>query len=303
MTHLSRLTTLLFTCTLMSSACSSVSFEKHAEKHKNLSLENLISEENLSPEKRQLFESSLVKRAEIKSQNGDYASAVRHAKMALKVSPDDPKIKTLLGEALLEAGDYQEAEETFFGLMETHPSAIAYQGYGLALLAQSKTTPAQNWLNKAVMDDSQLWRSWNGLGVIYDKSADWRLAEQSYKAGINVSGQNTTINNNLGISYLKQMRLAEAIIAFENVQALPGGKSLSDMNYRTALALNGEMEKAQQGASDTQVAQLYNKLGVLALGDGDPKKAISYLKKAISTNPSYFENAVKNLELAKSALQ
>jgi Tfp pilus assembly protein PilF len=130
----------------------------------------------------------------------------------------------------------------------------------------------------------------------------WKLAEQAFKAGIAVAEHNTTLNNNLGLSYLRQKRLQEAIIAFENVQALPGGKELSELNYRTALALNGDMKHAIGGITDTEAAQLYNNLGVMSLDDGNVHDAIQYLKKAIASSPSYYPQAEKNLEIAKSAL-
>jgi len=96
--------------------------------------------------------------------------------------------------------------------------------------------------------------------------------------------------------------LQEAIIAFENVQALSGGKALSDINYRTALALNGDMESALGGIDDTTTAKLYNNLGVFSMNDGKAREAIKFLKKAIAASPAYYPQAEKNLEIAKSSL-
>lgn len=287
---------------LVMAGCSTLTFDEHDEKYKNLSLDELLDTGNLSSEHKTMLENTLVKKAAISSEAGNHAAAASHARMALKLSPNDPVATLSLAEALLGLGEYAEAEKTYAGLLVNAPSAKAYQGHGLSLLAQNKSSEAQVSLNEAVAMDSNLWRSWNGLGVIYDLSESWELSEQAYKAGIRVAGQNATINNNLGLSYLRQNRLQEAIIAFENVIVLPGGKQLSNMNYRTALALNGQLEKAKADATDVEVAQLYNNLGVISMNAGEPTKAVEYLKKAIAISPSYYARAVKNLEIAKSNL-
>ena len=74
------------------------------------------------------------------------------------------------------------------------------------------------------------------------------------------------------------------------------------INYKTALALNGEMKRAIGGTTDWELAQLYNNLAVFMLDEGNPRDAIQYLKKAIAASPAYYPQAEKNLEIAKSAL-
>lgn len=283
------------------SGCAT-SFEDHENKYSDISLEQLLDAKKLPEAKRTELGASIIERAELAERDGNHRSTAKYAQMALELSPEDNKALSLYAYAQLGLGKLEKAENLFKDLSTSSPSAETSQGYGLTLLAQSKVDEAQKWLNDAVRLDSNLWRSWNGLGVIYDMSKQWTLAEQAFKAGIAVAEHNTTINNNLGLSYLRQKRLTEALIAFENVQALPGGKDISDLNYRTTLALNGEMDKALGGTTDTETANLYNNLGVIAIDDGEPRKAITYLKKAIATSPSYYPNAEKNLEIAKSAL-
>ncbi|NNC36207.1 MAG: tetratricopeptide repeat protein [Hyphomonadaceae bacterium] len=282
--------------------CAGTSLKKHDEKYADISLEQLLDAKKLPADQKAEMHASLVNRAMADETKGLHKSAVKHATLALNLVPDDPEAQLWLAYGNLGQGHLEKAKSGFSQLANTAPSALVNQGLGLTLLAQNKPQEAQIQLNEAVALDSNLWRSWNGLGVIYDMSESWRLAEQAFKAGIAVAQHNTTLNNNLGLSYLRQKRLQEAIIAFENVQALPGGKSVSDLNFRTALALNGEMSRALGGTTDTEKAQLYNNLGVIKLDDGDVRDAIQFLKKAIATSPSYYPQAEKNLEIAKSAL-
>ena len=284
------------------SGCATTTFKEHDEKYADVSLEQLLDAKKLPTEKKEALYASLIKRAEEDETNGRHKSAAKHANMALQLKPDDHDAKLWLAYANLGQGNLQNAQSVFTQLSESAPSALIHQGLGLTLLAQSKPQLAEVELNQAVAQDVNLWRSWNGLGVIYDMMKSWKQAEQAFKAGIAVAKHNTTLNNNLGLSYLRQKRLQEAIIAFENVQALSGGKALSDLNYRTALALNGDMKLALGGITDTETAQLYNNLGVFSMNDGKHREAIKYLKKAIAASPSYYPQAEKNLEIAKSSL-
>lgn len=283
------------------SSCSTMTFDEHEEKYRDLSVDNILNSDNLSDEKRTLLNSTFNQQAVAEAAAGDHVNSEKHARMALKLDANNVDARYSLAEALLAQGRYEEADPIFAKLSEESPSAKVSQGYGLTLLAQNKTALAQTWLNRAVAEEPELWRAWNGLGVIYDMSQSWKLAEQAFKAGIAIEGHNPTLNNNLGLSYMRQNRFTEAIIAFENVQTLQNGRDQAHMNYRTALAMNGDIEKAISGATDTQVAQLYNNLGVAAIKSGKHGQAIEYLKKAIAINPSYYPNAVKNLEIAKSA--
>ena len=284
------------------SACATTTIEEHDSKYADISLEQLLDAKKLPAAKKEILRASHIKRAEIEDANGNHSSAAKYAKMALELFPDDTNALLWLAYSELGLGHFDRAQIVFTQLTSSAPSALVSQGLGLTLLAQNQPQSAQKQLNEAVALNANLWRSWNGLGVIYDMTKSWKLAEQAFKAGIAVAEHNTTLNNNIGLSYLRQKRLQEAIISFENVQALPGGKALSDLNYRTALALNGEMKRAIGGTTDTQTAQLFNNLGVISLGDGKVREAIQYLKKAIAASPAYYPQAEKNLEIAKSAL-
>lgn len=290
--------TLLAAMVLSLSACATADFNNHQRKYANVTLDKLLAKKDIPTESKNIIGSALVERAQRDFGNQDYNSALRHTKLALDLSPDNYEIKYLMAESFLHLSKPQDAEVIYSQLLTSLPSAKVHQGYGLSLLAQNQHQKAQPWLNKAVMEDSELWRAWNGLGIIYDLSGDWKASEAAYKAGMASAGQNATINNNLGISYLKQDRLAEAVIVFENARTLNNHRSQSDLYYRTALALNGDMAGAIKGATDNDIADLYNQLGLNALRHGAKSKAIQYLKLAIAKSPSYHKEAEKNLSLA-----
>lgn len=284
------------------SGCSTLSFEDHEKKYSELSIKELMASDNMSAEDRGLLIQSLNQRATTDAETGDHESSAGYANMALKLDPENRRAQITLAESLLGLRKYEAAASHFEPLTRENSNPKLDQGYGLTLLGLKKNAQAEIVLNKAVEADPDLWRAWNGLGVIHDMSQSWASAEQAYKKGIAIEGHNVTLNNNLGLSYMRQRRYGEAVIAFENVQTLKGGEDLASMNYRTALALSGHMDRATSGATDIQIAQLYNNLGVASIEAGDNIKAIEYLKKAIATNPTYYANAVKNLEIAKSAL-
>ena len=295
----------IFPCVVLiaiATGCATTSLKDHEEKYADLTIEQLLDSKKLPEARKQELTKMYAERAENEASKGFHKSAEKYARMALNLTPEDTQSQLWLAYAQLGLGQLDSANGGFNKLYLSAPSALVNQGLGLTLLAQNKTQEAEIQLNEAVAKNPKLWRSWNGLGVIYDMSKSWGIAEKAFKAGIAVAEHNTTLNNNLGLSYLRQKKLQQAIIAFENVQALPGGKELSDLNFRTALALNGEMNRAVGGATDNEKAKLFNNLGVIHLEEGKPYEAIQYLKKAIAASPSYYPHAEKNLEIAKSSL-
>jgi len=291
---------LILAVTFILTGCATT-FSEHEEKYKNLNLQSLLNPESVSTENKQLLQESLVQRAQKDKITGYTASAIKHAEMALKFAPESGEAKLILAESHLQQGDFENAESLFAELLSTAPSEIVHQGYGLSLLGQNKTSEAQTWLNEAVKSNVDLWRSWNGLGIINGISNDWELSEKAYKAGIKAAGHKAVIYNNLGLSYMQQNRLAEAVIVFENAHTV-SDKDDMNLHYRTAVALSGDLEKAENGATDIELAQLYNNLGTKALDGGQNKKAIAYLKKAIAKSPSHYAKAIHNLDRAQSAL-
>lgn len=278
------------------------SFAEHDKKYEDLSVKELLSDDSLTADDRQMLGDSFIKRAASDASKGDHESAERNARRAFEMNPKDMEATLALANALFGSRKFQDAEPIYAALAAETPSAEVHQGYGLAMLAQNRGDEARPWLLKAVKENPKLWRAWNGLGVIYDMSEAWELAELAFQAAIAANGHNPTLSNNLGLSYMRQERYPKAVTAFKNAVELANDPTATNMNYRTALALNGQIDQATAGATDTQVAQLYNNLGVNAIDKGDPETAIKYLKRAIATSPSYYANAVENLEIAKSAL-
>jgi len=294
---------LLIICSAMTFAgCATTTLDAHSEKYADLSLHELLGEPEYSIEEKDLIGSSLLQRASIDAEKGKKGSAIKHAKLALEISPDDDAARMALAEAYLRAGKFPQAEEHFKVLTDRAPSALAHQGHGLSLLSQDKLELAQQELQAAVKQDDKLWRSWNGLGIVYDQYEDWEHSEKAYKAALQINGHNTILNNNLGVSYMQQSRIAEALIAFENERVLRGKDAQPSLAHRTAIAMSGDMNKARSNASDGELAQLYNSLGVKALNQNEKMRAIDYFKRAIAISPHYYDDAENNLNLAKSAL-
>jgi len=269
---------------------------KHGDKYSNVSVSKLLQQKEMPEENKAIMVPALKQRAENDLQSGDFKSAIEHANLAAKWSPGDTHIKYLLAEALFKSGNTRKSQILFSELVETDPKAENFQGYGLSLLSNNKYPESHNWLNKAVVENGELWRSWNGLGMIYDKSKDWKNAEQAYKVAI-AQEKNTSSYHNLAMSYMNQDRLEEALISFENAKALSDGNSYPDLQYRTALALSGKIDNALNGTTDAQASDLYNQLGVRAMRNGERGNAIKFLKLAIAKSPTFHANAEKNLAL------
>jgi Flp pilus assembly protein TadD len=88
-------------------------------------------------------------------------------------------------------------------------------------------------------------KSYNGMGISYDKLNNTHRAIGCYMAALKIDPDRDYIYNNLGYSYLQQGQLAEAISAFKMAIQLNDEKSRYYNNLGLAYAQQGKIDLAQ----------------------------------------------------------
>jgi len=214
--------------------------------------------------------------------------------------PENWEALLLLAELHLASGAPQLAEPAFESLIDkAGVGARALQGYGIALTLQDDLDRGVESLQRAVAQDSGLWRAWNALGYYHDSNQDWAAAGDSYDRALEGNPDSALIYNNRGFSRLMQRRLEEAVADFNRALRMDPEFEVARENLRLALAWQGKYAHALAGASNRDMARILNNVGFIALMRGDYGNAEAYLLRAMEADPRYNETAARNLTYLK----
>ncbi len=110
-----------------------------------------------------------------------YDDAGRLIERVLLSEPENWEARLLFAELYLATGNSGRAEPIFESLIDKDDvDGRALQGYGIALTLQGNLDRGMESLQRAVAQDSGLWRAWNALGYHHDSNRDWAAAADSY---------------------------------------------------------------------------------------------------------------------------
>jgi len=146
-------------------------------------------------------------------------------------------------------------------------------------------------------------RLWNALGRFHDKQENWVPAQRTYLKALNTGakGQSSVVNN-LGMSFLKQGQYYMALEKFKHAIDLKPSRTLYDNNRRLTLALMNDYNAATDEIPAEQASMLFNDAGFIALTQKKYETAESLLTRAIDISPHFNVNAETNLNVLKAEL-
>ena len=216
---------------------------------------------------------------------------------ALISGSSDPRLALLAGELNLSKGRYDVALANFKRI-DAQPDlrARALEGEGVAMSLLGRTDDALPVLETAVSLNSNAWRAWNTLGVIYDRRHDWSKADAAYDHAMTASNASPLVLNNRGFSRLSQNRLDEAAADFVAALQKKPDFSSARNNLRLTIAMKGDYARATEGASATDRPSILNNAGFAAMARGDYSTAKNLLGQAIQAKGEYYSVAAANLE-------
>ncbi len=214
----------------------------------------------------------------------------------LLAEPENGEARLLLAELHLATGDSGAAAPVFESLIDNAElGARALQGHGIALTLQGDLDRGLENLQRAVAQDSGLWRAWNALGFHHDSNQDWAAAGDSYSKALEGNPDSALIYNNRGFSLLMQRRLEEAVSDLNRALRMDPKLDIARENLRLTLAWQGKYVRAMAGASNRDMPRVLNNVGFIALMRGDYGNAEAYLLRAMEADPRYNETAARNL--------
>ncbi len=217
--------------------------------------------------------------------------------IASEVNADDADLK--LAQCQYHGLDFASARKNYRAAYDRTGSPEALKGLVLTELRDGRIPAAMDLLSQLNTDASQTdWQIFNAIGYANDLTGNFDLAEEAYVHAAALSPDKAAALNNLGMSYLRQDRPAEAIKAFRKALDREPSLSVARLNLRIALAATGDFAVALSGASEAEQASVLNSVGARALSRGDTDTAKWLFQQALEKNPAFYASAYENLERA-----
>lgn len=219
-------------------------------------------------------------------------------------SPDATRLRGKLARIYLQAGHWVQSEIMYTELTKENPdAAVFWEGLGLARLAQGMDELAEDDLLQAISLNPRLWKSENGLGVIFNNRRQPLQAMKHLDQAVRLRPENPTLYNNRGLSFMLLGDLDKAKKNFEEALYYDPHHRLARNNLALALAKSGKVEEAVQYFESTVGRpKAHNNVGCILAWEGDYHGAVEQFREAVVASPVYYPLAQRNLEEVRRQL-
>jgi Flp pilus assembly protein TadD len=223
---------------------------------------------------------------------------------ALRLEPEQIRVRYKIGRLFLGKGLLEEAENEFKGILEKNPDyAPAHEGLGRTFFARNKLNEAEKGFARAIQLDPSLWQAHNFLGIIYDRQKEFKKASFHYQKAIALQPNAGILYNNLGMSFfLKGEYQASLQALIEGAKLDPDNKRINN-NLGLLLCKLGRIPDAFETFKRAgNEASAYYNIGCFYMIEKKYKEAIQSYKKAIDAKPEFYVEAYEKMNQAKAAL-
>jgi Tfp pilus assembly protein PilF len=219
---------------------------------------------------------------------------------------DRNNVEAALGTAnsALEIGRAAEALVIFKNLsaatLKAEDSLAVQSGLAIAETLTLETESSENRLTAALELAPQDARLWNALGRVYQSQEQWQDAALAFEHAHEEGYSRAGLYNNFGLLLIAQNRPKTALRYFAHAAKMESSSPAYENNYRTALLMNGQYERAMEDMTDMRAAALLTRSGHIAIKNKNPALARLLLTQAAEISPVYNAQAQAGLEkLAK----
>jgi len=220
---------------------------------------------------------------------------------ALEFNPNDVNALLALARIHTAQGNLDPALLAYRLILDVKPDHIdATEGAALILLKVNKAKQAKIMLDKTNKLAPGRPMTLMGLGVYYDLTSDFDKANYYYQQAAKASPSSVKILNNYAYSRYLAGYWDEAENMYKKVLHIDPKHPQATLNYGLLQARKGDTINALQTLKKVlPESKAYNELGYIYMMQQDYGKARRMFELAISTSPTYFEQASKNLEQLK----
>jgi Flp pilus assembly protein TadD len=208
---------------------------------------------------------SLVSIADATKAGGDAAGASVLYERVLQEHPELTKVRTSLGETMLEQNDPALALRYFKEAGQQNPSDIDNLiGAGQAHLAKHEPRSARKMFEAALKQDASNVVALNGLGVALDSIGRHEEAQNTYRKALAIDAANSAVRNNYGLSLALSGKYDQAVAELSplaNDSGAVGHKARQNLSL--TYAMRGDLvSAARYGKADLKDDDVRNDLKV-----------------------------------------
>jgi len=226
---------------------------------------------------------------------GKRKEAEKYVRQAAAVLGDDWEVHYNAGVVQLEAGQDEQAIESFQEAIRLNPGAAwAYDRLGAVYAALGDSDRAVQAGRKAVEIDPTMAGAWNNLGTFYSLKGDLTQALEAAEKALALEPDFAQAHNNLGNHLFALGRLDEALKSYDQALAHRPAFAQALANRGLLLGQQGQFQQALESLSaalelDDGLAQGHVGRGKALLGLGDLAGATLAFERAIERDPQDLE--------------
>ena len=240
-------------------------------------------------------------KAQLALSQKDIDQALYYYVKALEFKPKD--ITALLALARLHSS-LGNIDPTIFAyrlILEQDPNHIeAMEGAGLTLLKVNRANEAKTMLDRVYKLAPNRPMTIMGIAVYYDLIKDFDHANEYYQNAVKIAPTSVKILNNYAYSRFLAGDLDESENVYKKLLKQAPNHKQAILNYGLLQARVGKTTEALQSLRKViSEPEAYNELGYICMMQQDYGKARRLFELAISSSPTYFDRASKNLEQLK----
>ncbi len=232
---------------------------------------------------------------------GDPNEAVSFFQRTLNSKPDSIKHQRGLGLSLIRAKRYDEAVGAWNKVLDNKDSTPDDSiELADALVRAGNWDQAEKTLD-AVPPTHETFKRYRLEAIIADSKQEWTKADSFYEIAVGLTTAPAPVLNNWGYSKLTRGDYKDAERLFTS--AITQDNSLFTAKNNLILARGAQGEYAMPVIPMDQVerAQLLHTLALSAIKRGDVETGKGLLRDAIETHPQHFEEAVRSLRALETA--
>lgn len=235
-----------------------------------------------------------------------YESLTVFYETILRKNPDAWMAHNNLGDELLHAGQYQQAEEHFSNAVRLRPGYFdAHNNLGLALDALGRPAEAVEHFRRAVELNPGYAQAHANFGNVAFGLGNREEAERQFRAALQIDPALPRVHYNLAVVLAEKKQWAEAISHYERAAELDPASAETRFNLANTLRdsgrLNDAIQEYRRALAIAPAAEIYNNLGTALLAANQAVEAETSFRAAVKLAPDMLP-AQMNLALALKRL-
>ncbi|MEZ5918732.1 MAG: tetratricopeptide repeat protein [Alphaproteobacteria bacterium] len=173
------------------------------------------------------------------AESGHSSQSLPFLEQSYKRNSDDENAAVAYAAALRRADQLSRAGDRLAALRGQHRFDVTSRPeYAAIQLAQGNYTSAEDFAQKAIIQDEKNFEAYHYLGIALDARSMHKEAERSFRKGLELwEGDPTTIMNNLALNLTSQGYLDEAATILQKAQSISPDRVELERNLRIVNAL------------------------------------------------------------------